>query len=188
MAPALPVMRAETSVGRRFLGSSRASILPASMCVSVVPRSKHNGCRKIRVQHLISADRSCGNEVLLNEQLPHRQQQLDPDRKRSTHDAAVQRSRRTIRRNFIRRERPGSSATGRCRRTAQQRRRHTRRRAWRARVFSRLMSIVGDRHGPSNWDRARTPPGVRTGWGVEVRAIHTRIKQSWGGDRSLRPA
>ena len=64
MAPALPVMRAETSVGRRFLGSSRASILPASMCVSVVPKSKHNRGQKIRVQHLIAV-RLCGNEVLL---------------------------------------------------------------------------------------------------------------------------
>jgi hypothetical protein len=65
MAPALPIAKAETSVGRRFLGSSQASILPASTCVSVVPRSKHNRGQKIRVQHL-SAVRSRGNEVLLN--------------------------------------------------------------------------------------------------------------------------
>ena len=65
MAPALPIMRAETSVGRRFLGSSRASIcLPVSVYLWYQDQSTI-GAEKLRVQRL-SAVRLRGNEVLLN--------------------------------------------------------------------------------------------------------------------------
>ena len=120
MAPALPVMRAETSVGRRFLGSSRAGILPASMCVSVVPKSKHNRGQKIRVQHL-ERRQVVRQRGVAHEQLARRRQRLDPGRK--TRRIRPQCSVRAApsRQNFKRSEQPGSSATGRRQWTARRR-------------------------------------------------------------------
>ena len=47
MAPALPIMRAATSVRPRFFGQLSGEPRPASFCVSVVPRAKHNGAARI---------------------------------------------------------------------------------------------------------------------------------------------
>ncbi len=44
-------VRAETSVGRRFMGSSQASRLPASACACIGAEIKAQGC----VENLVSA-------------------------------------------------------------------------------------------------------------------------------------
>jgi hypothetical protein len=62
MAPALPIIESGDFGRSPFFGQLSGKHLPASNYVSMIPRSKHNRDREIRVQHL-SAVRLCGNKV-----------------------------------------------------------------------------------------------------------------------------